>query len=113
MTKLPVVLSMLAYLGGFGAIAKSLEQATQSQEKSVEALSNVRLTVREKSRRPSPSGDFITYVLRADGLPQGKSYSLTGAWMNGKTAGVPKKLHLDGSGRVLTEDESEFDLAGC
>jgi hypothetical protein len=108
--KLLVGLGVFACLGGFGAHARPLVQAAQTAEKSAEPSSGPHLFYQEKSRRTSPTGDFITYVLRADGLPQGKPYSLTGTWMNGRTAKVREPLHLDGSGRVLTKDGSEFDL---
>jgi hypothetical protein len=110
MTKLLIVLSVLAFVGGLGAIVTPLGQVAQPLEKSGEPSSGVRLAYREASRRTSPAGDFITYVLRADGLPKGKAYSLTGTWMNGKTAKVPEPLHTDGSGRVLAKDGSEFNL---
>lgn len=110
MSKLLFGLSVLAYLGGFSATATPLEQAAQSQQKSEEPPPGARLTFREKSRQQTPKGEFIVYVLRAEGLPQGKSYKLVGTRMDRSTGAVPAALHVDGSGRVLVEDGSEFEL---
>jgi TPR repeat protein len=110
MTKLPVVLGVLTYLGGLTATARPLEQAAQSQKKSREPSSRASLTLREKSRRSTPKGEAVTYVLQADGLPQGKSYKFSGRRMDGSTGASPEVLHVDGSGRVLSKDGSEFEL---
>lgn len=110
MNEFLVGFAVLMHLGGSGSHVTPLEQTAQSQEKSRESPPEAHLIYREASRRASPTGDFITYVLRVDGLPEGKSYSLTGTWMNGKTYKVPEPLHLDSSGRVLTKDGSEFNL---
>src|SRR6266496_215644 len=110
MTKLLALLSMLAYLGGSSATAKPIERVEQSREKPEARSSGARLTFRETSRRASPDGEIVNYALQADGLPQGKSYTLVGKWMNGKV-GVIKALHLDASGRVLTQDGEELSVA--
>lgn len=110
MRKLLVGLGVLAYLGGFDANAGPLLQAAQTVEKSGEPSSGPQLSYREVSRKASPTGDFITYRMRADRFPGGKTYSLTRTLMNGATYKVPEPLHIDGSGRVLMKDGSEFDL---
>jgi hypothetical protein len=109
MTKLLVLLSMLANLDGLSAAAVPLERMAHSDGKSEERPSGARLTYRETGRSEASSGELIHYALHADGLPQGKSYSLGGKWMNGRV-GVIKGLHIDGSGRVLTADGQELDL---
>jgi hypothetical protein len=108
--KLLLLLSMLAYLGGSSATASSPEKAEQPQEKSGGSPPGARLTFRETSRSASPHGELVHYALKAAGLPEGKSYSLTAKWMNGTTR-VINRLHIDGSGRVLTQDGTEADLA--
>jgi hypothetical protein len=110
MRKLLLGLGVLAYLGGLGANAGTLLQAAQTVEKSGEPSSGPQLSYREVSRKASSTGDFITYRLRADTFPGGKTYSLTRTLMNGATYKVPEPLHIDGSGRVLMKDGSEFDL---
>lgn len=110
MPKLLVLLTMLASLDALNAPAEPLERVAQSDEKSGEHSSGARLTYRETGRSESPSGELAHYALNASGLPQGKSYSLGGKWMNGRI-GVIKGLHIDVSGRVLTEDREELDLA--
>lgn len=107
--KLLVLLSMLAYLDGSGVIAEPLVRAAQSEEKSGQPPSGPRLAFRETSRDASPSGELVHFALQADGFPQGKSHSVTGRWMNGKTS-VIKGLRLDESGRVLTEKGEELNL---
>jgi tetratricopeptide (TPR) repeat protein len=107
--KLLLLLGMLAFLGGSSATASTPEKAEQPQEKSGGSLPGARLTFRETSRSASPHGELVHYALKAAGLPEGKSYSLTAKWMNGTTR-VINRLHIDGSGRVLTEDGTEADL---
>lgn len=109
MWKLLLLLSMLTYLDGSRVIAKPLEVVAQSEEKSGQHPSGPRLTFREVSRSPSPEGELTHFALHADGFPQGKSSSVTGKWMNGRTR-VIKGVQIDGSGRVLTENGAELNL---
>lgn len=105
-----VGIGVVVYLAGAVAIAGPPQQTAQPQEKPGGPTSGARLSFEEKSRNASPNGEFITYALRANGLPQSKSYSLIGKWMNGKTARVPGDFHIDQSGRVLRKDGGELDL---
>lgn len=110
MNKLLVGIGVLVYLAGVVAIARPVEQVAQRQQKPQDPPSGARLIFQEKSRDASPSGDFIKYVLRTDGLPESKSYSLIGKWMNGKTGPVPEELHIDKAGRVMRKDGDELEL---
>jgi hypothetical protein len=111
MTRLLVFLTVLTYLHGPSATAQSLSPSPQAQEKPGAPPSGARLIFQEKSRDASPNGEFIRYVLRAEGLPQGKSYKLSGTRMNGSIGSIPDVLHVDGAGRVLSQNETEFELA--
>lgn len=110
MARLLAFLTILIYLDGPSAAAQSVSPPPQAQEKPGAPPSGGRLIFHEKSRDASPNGEFIHYVLRADGLPESKSYFLHSKWMNGKTARVPEELHVDKSGRVLRKDGDELDV---
>lgn len=107
--KLLLQLSMLAYLGASSATARPPEKAQQPQEKSGGNSPGAQLTFRETPRSASPQGEIVHYALKSIGLPEGKAYSLTAKWMNGTTR-VINRLHIDGSGRVLSENGTEADL---